>query len=101
QHLVAGIGAEAIGQHRAGRAGADDNEVKARLVHFSPRGSRRPHVRSSGERGVASCVKGMLEHIPFGWNQPNGMCLLQQATPVGAFPRWRNRKAVPPKWKSL
>jgi hypothetical protein len=30
--------------------------------------------------------KAMLEHIPFGWNQPNGICLLQQPTPVRAFP---------------
>jgi hypothetical protein len=26
-----------------------------------------------------------LEHIPFGWNQPNGICLLQQLTRVRAF----------------
>jgi hypothetical protein len=35
----------------------------------------------------------LLEHIPFGWNQPNGICLLQQLTPVRAFPvRWNRTR---------
>jgi hypothetical protein len=34
---------------------------------------------------------GPPKHIPFGCNQPNGICLLQQQTPVRAFPIRRNR----------
>jgi catechol 2,3-dioxygenase-like lactoylglutathione lyase family enzyme len=34
----------------------------------------------------SSHVGGLLKHVPFGWNQPNGICLLQHLTPVRAFP---------------
>ena len=50
QHLVPGIGAQPVGQHRAGRAGADDDEVKAPLVHFSPRDLHRSQAQHPGER---------------------------------------------------
>jgi hypothetical protein len=39
---------------------------------------------------VIGCI---LEHIPFGWNQPNGMCPLKPASPVRAFPvRWNRAR---------
>ncbi|MBN9087837.1 MAG: hypothetical protein J0J01_13080 [Reyranella sp.] len=31
---------------------------------------------------IARCA---IEHIPFGWNQPNGICLLQQQRPCAHF----------------
>jgi hypothetical protein len=56
--------------------------------------------RSSGsdaERGKLLCelVKTALKHIPFGWNQPNGMCRVGSTSPVRAIPIEWNREAVP------
>src|SRR6185436_20849633 len=36
---------------------------------------------------------GSLEHIPFGWNQPNGMCPLKTASSARTFPsRWNRAR---------
>ena len=63
------------GCRRAGSAA--DRAQHARL----PRRRQR-----RGADGVRLRRRRVLEHIPFGWNQPNGICLLQQLTPVRAFP---------------
>src|SRR5262245_26032438 len=63
QHLVPGGGAQPVRQHRAG---ADDDEVKAPLDHFSPRGLHRSLVCSAGrdweERGLAMPRRLELPH---------------------------------------
>jgi hypothetical protein len=46
--------------------------------------------------GYSRLIRPTLEHIPFGCNQPNGMCPLQLQSPARAFPSWWNRFAVSP-----
>ena len=54
--------------------------------------ARRPSLR----RAFSAGVERPLEHIPSGRNRPDGICLLQQISPVRAFPfRWnRARRAM-------
>jgi hypothetical protein len=42
-------------------------------------------------RFAADVLPRLQAHIPSGWKQPDGMCLLHQPSPVGAFPIEGNR----------
>ena len=45
-----------------------------------------PMVESREQIVAFDWLVGSLEHIPLGWNQPNGMCPSKPETPSRAFP---------------
>ncbi len=45
-----------------------------------------PMVESREQIVAFDWLIGSLEHTPFGWNQPNGMCPSKPETPSRAFP---------------
>src|SRR5262249_30340513 len=71
-----------VGQH------AEDVELRRELPQelVVPAGGLLDVEIWNSRHEPLSLWRASLKHIPFGWNQPNGMCLLQRLMPVRAFP---------------